>query len=132
MIKAPEDLDLSDRDREFAKLHNNLCGCGTIKDAIDTATKMVCQSVSGDDCHTWHLVVGKLFMILYTNTVYAALLSKHPELPDEEVRDSLDKRIMSYESAANVIMAVNQQYAAQQINGPIRAAHNGETVETKQ
>lgn len=123
-----------------------LCNCGTVDEALETAIKITCQEVAGHDCDLWHGTIHHLVLQLVANARFmeklsyaaAALglkkdvtLDNLPERVVEGVATILEEQSDMFHTAAQVIIAANEEYIADQINTRVRDAHNLGTSEVQ-
>lgn len=106
-----------------------ICGCGTFRDALKIATKNVAAHMRGDDCSRWFILVSTLEQILVQNSAMTKALSSHPELDETEIANTWAKSFDDMDKVYMAMVSVNEDLIAEAINGPIRAAYNGERDE---
>lgn len=103
-----------------------VCGCGCVKDVIDVAAKLAAPGLR-DNCATWNILVYETAIMLIANAQFAKLMSNvPPELEKTYTVDIGAQAVEDWRGSMNVqsgcIIAANEKYVADIVDGPIREA----------
>lgn len=90
-------------------LEKNICGCGTVKDAVDTALREALKQDAGEDCMGWHMVINALIVAMSQNI--GLLLAANKLGGDfEKAEEKLTEIVTENEELTRAIMSICNNY----------------------